>query len=50
MLVARNLGKTVDEIAHLTVDDIAQWLAFFKLEQKYQEEEYQKRRKKRRRN
>ena len=29
MLVAYELRKTVDEIAHLTVSELTDWLAFF---------------------
>lgn len=38
MLVAYELGKTVDEVSHLTSDDIADWLAFFILREKKLEE------------
>ena len=34
MVVAYELGKTLDEIAHLTPLEIAQWLAFFNLREK----------------
>lgn len=43
MLVAYELGKTVDEIAHLTVSELIEWLAFFQLRQKRMDKEIEKR-------
>ena len=42
MVVAYELKKTVDEIEHLTPDELGNWLAFFKLRQKRMDEEYKR--------
>ena len=47
MLVAYELGKTVDELDHLTVEELVDWLAFFQLRQKMIEKELNKGRSKR---
>lgn len=46
MVVAYELGKTVDEIAHLSPEDIAYWLAFFKVREKRIEQAIKRRRNK----
>jgi hypothetical protein len=33
-MVAYELHKTIDEIAHLTPEELATWLAFFKIREK----------------
>lgn len=43
MLVAYELNKTVDEIEHLTVLELTEWLAFFQLRQKRIDKELTKR-------
>jgi hypothetical protein len=41
--VAYELGKTVDEIEHLSQREITEWLAFFRLREKRIDEELAKR-------
>lgn len=43
MLVAYELGKTTNEIEHLSVYQLTEWLAFFQLRQKYIDKEMAKR-------
>jgi hypothetical protein len=38
MLVAHELGKTLDEVKHLTPTDVAEWIAFLNLLEKRREE------------
>lgn len=45
MTVAYELGKTVDEVAHLTPQEIADWLAYFILREKRIDEQLKKARK-----
>lgn len=46
MTVAFELKKTLDEIGHLTMNEIGEWLAYFTVHQERLDREYAKRTKK----